>query len=395
MLPILRSCGTAQFNNRMPKRARRRRELAELARLFARLSVTAFGGPAAHVALMRRELVERRDWLTDAEFLDLLGASNVIPGPTSTEVAMYVGRRRAGLAGLLVCGVAFIGPAAVIVGILAVCYRRYGTTPAVGDLFDGIKPVVVAIVAIAVIRLSQAAIRSRTLAVIAVVVLALYLAGINEPALLLAAAAVAALATGRPRPDTVAAVAFIAVPTAAGAAHTEHADIPRIFAVFFKIGALLFGSGYVLLAFLRRDLVISRGWLTNTQLLDAIAVGQFTPGPLFTTATFVGYLLAGIPGAIVATVAIFLPSFLMVAALEPVVARMRRSSTTAAALDGLNAGAVALMAGVTWFLGRDAVVDLPTGLIAVAAAVSLIRWKLSPGWMIAAGAVCGLLLHAR
>jgi len=377
----------------MPKRQDRRRDLVALARLFAWLSVTAFGGPASHIAMMRRELVERRGWLSDTEFLDLLGASNVIPGPTSTEVAMYVGRRRAGVAGLVVCGVAFIGPAAVIVGILAVCYRRYGTTPAVGDIFDGIKPVVVAIVAIAVIRLSQAAIRSASLAVIAAAVLALYLAGINEPVLLLAAAAVAALASGSPRPDTIASVALIAAPAVAGV-HTEHADIPRIFALFFKIGALLFGSGYVLLAFLRRDLVISRGWLTNTHLLDAIAVGQFTPGPLFTTATFVGYLLGGTPGAIAATVGIFLPSFLMVAALEPVITRMRRSGATAAALDGLNTGAVALMAGVTWFLGRDAIVDLPTALLAAAAAITLVRWKPNPVWMIALGAVVGLLIHA-
>jgi chromate transporter len=367
--------------------------MSELARLFAWLSLTSFGGPAAHIALMRRELVERRRWLSQAEFLDIVGASNVIPGPTSTEVAIYVGRRRRGLAGMVVSGVAFIAPAAVVVGILAWVYVRYGTTPAVGDLFDGIKPVVVAIVALAVVQLGRTAVKSRSLGVLAVVVFVLYLAGVNEPVLLLAASALAAVAGRWPRPGAALSCVLAAVPLTAAASRPPRAGLPEIFTVFLKIGALLFGSGYVLLAFLRRDLVLSHQWLTEAQLIDAIAVGQFTPGPLFTTATFVGYVLRGFPGAVVATFAIFLPSFLMVAALEPVVTRMRRSPTAAAALDGINAAAIALMAGVTWFLGREAIVDVPTALVAVAAAVALVRYRINPVWLIAAGAAVELLLH--
>ena len=353
--------------------------------------------------MMRQELVDRRAWLDDAEFLDLVGASNAIPGPTSTEVALYTGRRRAGVAGLLVAGLAFIAPAAVVMGVLAWVYARYGTTPAFEDLFDGIQPAVVAVVALAVVRLGRAAVKTPVLGAIATVVLVLYLAGIDEPALLLAAAAVAAVVSRRPPPVGLVAVA-LGVPLtmpgagrlAAGAAEAAGADLARIFAVFLKVGALLFGSGYVLFAFLQADLVETRGWLTEQELLDAIAVGQFTPGPLFTTATFIGYLLRGTPGAVVATVAIFLPCFVLVAVLEPVVARLRARPLTAAALDGLNAAAIALMAGVTWELGREAIVDVPSGLIAVTAAIVLLRvgGRLASAWVIAGGALCGLALGA-
>jgi len=368
----------------------RRSRLSELARFFGRLSLIAFGGPAAHIALMHRELVDGRRWLTDPEFLDLVGASNAIPGPTSTEVAMYVGRRRAGLPGLVVAGLAFIAPAAMVVGVLAWIYVRYGTTPALDNSFEGVKPVVLAVVALAVVQLGRTAVKSVTLGLIGGTVLALYVAGVDEPVLLLAAAALAAVISRRPR---LMAAPFLLPALLAGGSRAADVDLARIAAVFLKVGALLFGSGYVLLAFLHRDLVQSGGFLSEDQLLDAIAVGQFTPGPLFTTATFVGYLLAGVPGALVATVAIFLPSFLMVAALEPVVARMRRSSTTAAALDGLNVAAVALMGGVTWVLARDAVVDVPTAVIAGVAGVVLLRWRLNAAWLMAAGAGWGLLFR--
>ncbi|HEV7862788.1 MAG TPA: chromate efflux transporter [Acidimicrobiia bacterium] len=390
-----------------------------LARLFGRLSLTAFGGPAAHIALMQRELVEQREWLTAGEFLDLVGASNAIPGPTSTEVAMYTGRRHGGIPGLVVAGLGFIAPAALIVGVLAWVYVRYGTTPAVGHLLVGVKPVVLAVVSVAVVRLSRTALTSRLLAGIGVAVLAAYLAGLNEPVLLLAASAAAAIA-GRPRrrrPGGSPGAALLALLAATGymvarplsagavgpgaeavsavAARGDGPDLLRILGAFLKIGALLFGSGYVLLAFLRRDLVLSHGWLTEGQILDAIAVGQFTPGPLFTTATFVGYLLRGVPGATVATVAIFLPAFVMTAVLEPVIVKLRNSPATAAALDGLNAAAVALMAGVTWFLGRDAVVGLPTALLAGGALVALLRWRVNPVWLMAAGAAAGLVLRGH
>jgi chromate transporter len=339
---------------------------------------------------MHREIVVGRRWLTESEFLDLVGASNAIPGPTSTEVAMYVGRRRAGIPGLVVAGTAFIAPAAAVVGVLAWAYVRYGTTPALGDVFEGIKPVVLAIVALAVVQLGRTAVKSTQLGMIGGGVLLLYIAGVDEPVLLLAAAALAAVIAGRPR-LLFAPLLFPAL--LAGGSAGRDVDLVRIAAVFLKVGAFLFGSGYVLLAFLHRDLVQSGGFLSEDQLLDAIAVGQFTPGPLFTTATFVGYLLAGVPGALVATVAIFLPSFLMVAALEPIVARMRRSAVTAAALDGLNVAAVALMAGVTWVLARDAVVDLATAVVAAVAAAVLLRWRINAAWLVAAGALWGLLFR--
>jgi chromate transporter len=388
--------------------------LLALWRLFGRLGVTAFGGPAAHIALMHRELVDQRKWLTEAEFLDLVGASNAIPGPTSTEVALYTGRRHGGIPGLLVAGVGFIAPAALFVGVLAWVYVRYGTRPAVGDVLSGVKPVVLAVVSVAVVRLARTACTSPLLIGIGVVVLAAYLAGLNEPVLLLAASAVAASAglwrRGRSGPPVVGVLALLAAaarlaaqPAAAGAAgvagavavHAENPDLPRIFVAFLKIGALLFGSGYVLLAFLRRDLVLSYGWLTEGQILDAIAVGQITPGPLFTTATFVGYLLHGATGAVVATVAIFLPAFVMTAVLEPVIVKLRSRPATAAVLDGLNAAAVALMAGVTWFLGRDAIVGVPTALLAAGSLLALLRWRVNPVWLMLAGAAIGLLLRGH
>jgi chromate transporter len=288
--------------------------------------------------------------------------------------------------------VAFIAPAAVVVGILAWVYVRYGATPALDDIFEGIKPVVVAVVALAVLQLGRTGVKSVPLAVIGGIVLAFYVVGVDEPVLLLAAGGLAAVVARRPRLLSFP-VLLPALLTGGPATLAAEPSLVRIAGVFLKVGALLFGSGYVLLAFLHRDLVQTGGFLSENQLLDAIAVGQFTPGPLFTTATFVGYLLAGVPGALVATVAIFLPSFLMVAALEPIVARMRRSATTAAALDGLNVAAVALMAGVAWVLARDAVVDVPTAVVAVAAAVLLLRWRINAAWLVAAGALWGLLFR--
>jgi chromate transporter len=360
--------------------------------LFGRLGFTAVGGPAAHIALMRRELVDQRQWLTDREFLDLVGASNAIPGPTSTEVAMYTGRRHGGIPGLIVAGLGFITPAAFIVGILAWVYVRYGTRPAVGDVLAGVKPVVVAVVLMAVVRLGRSAFTSRLLVAIGAGVLAAYLAGLNEPVLLLAASGVAATAGRWRHPSGGALLAAVIGFPAVANPQTANPDLVRIFGAFLKIGALLFGSGYVLLAFLRRDLVLSYGWMTEGQILDAIAVGQVTPGPVFTTATFVGYILRGVPGAVVATVAIFLPAFVMTAVLEPVIARLRAKPVTAAALDGLNAAAVALMVGVTWFLARDAVVDLPTAFLAAGSLAVLLRWEVNPVWLMVAGAAAGLVL---
>jgi chromate transporter len=366
-----------------------RRSLAELARLFGRLGVTAFGGPAAHIAMMRHELVGARGWLSDEDFLDLVGASNAIPGPTSTEVALHVGRRRAGAWGLLVAGGTFILPAAVIVGVLAWAYVRYGRTTAADEVFAGVKPVVVAIVVQAVAGLARTAVRSWRLALIGAAVLGAWVLGVTEPVLLFAAAGLAAVLAVRPARAAPAllVLAGLAPPPRSGV------SLQALAWVFLKAGALLFGSGYVLLAFLQHDVVDGHHWLSQGQLLDAIAIGQFTPGPVFTTATFVGYVLAGVPGAAVATVAIFLPSFVMVGGLGPLVDRLRRSPVTAAALDGLNVAAVALMAGVTWQLGRDAVASIPTAVLAAAALAVLLIWRPNPAWLIAAGIAVGTAAH--
>jgi chromate transporter len=335
---------------------------------------------------MRQEVVRRRGWLSDQEFLDLVGATNLIPGPNSTEMAMHVGSVRAGLTGLIVAGACFIAPAAIAVGALAALYVRYGTTPEAGWVLYGIKPVIIAIVVQALWGLGRAALRTPILALIAASALTLYLLGINE-LVVLAAAAIAAFVLLRP---TVLAgvVALLALP--AGAAAVPF-SLVKMFLLFLKTGSVLYGSGYVLLAFLRGDFVHRLGWLTDRQLIDAIAIGQVTPGPVLTTATFVGYLVAGVPGAALATLGIFLPGFVFVALSHPVIPRLRQSPTAAALLDGVNAASLGLMGGVTIQLGRAALVDVWTILIAAAAAVALLRSRMNSAWLIALGAVIGLV----
>jgi chromate transporter len=373
------------------------RRLWELAALFGRLGVTAFGGPAAHVALFHDEFVRRRGWLDERRFLDVVGAVNLLPGPNSTEVAMHIGHERAGWPGLLVAGTAFIVPASVIVLGLAWAYTEFGQTPQAEALLYGIGPVIIAIVAKALLALGRTAVTGGRsgprwlLAAVAVATFGLYLAGVNELLLLAGGAltvlAAARLGRGGPR---VAAFAAWLPGLAQAAAATPAVDLVRLGAVFLKVGALLYGSGYVLVAFLRTDLVERLGWLTETQLLDAVAIGQVTPGPLFSTATFIGYLLAGLPGAIVATVAIFLPAFAFVGLLSRLLPRARTSPVASALLDGVNAAAVGLMAGVALQLARVAVVDPLTAALAAAAGLVLWRTRLNSAWLIAAGAAVGL-----
>lgn len=365
--------------------------------LFLRLGLTAFGGPAAHIAMMRHEFVTRRRWLTDRRFLDLLGVTNLIPGPNSTEMAIHLGRERAGWLGLAGAGVAFIAPAAVMVSVLAWVYVEFGSTPAVTWVLYGVKPVVIAIVAQAIWGLGRVVVRRWHTALVAVAVLALGLLGVNELLLLFGGGAVGALLqrprwlTGRLSGVVLAPLASVNV--AAAAAAPASFSLLGMGLLFLKIGAVLYGSGYVLLAFLRADFVERLGWLTETQLLDAVAIGQVTPGPVFTTATFIGFLLAGVPGAVVATVAIFLPSFVFVAAVHPLVERLRASSVTAPILDAVNAAAVGLMTVVTVFLGRSALVDVPTILAALAALAVLILTKVNSLWLILAGAVLGAVMQ--
>jgi chromate transporter len=368
----------------------------EVARLFLRLGLTAFGGPAAHVALMYDQVVRRRSWLTEAEFADLLGASNLIPGPTSTELALHVGYRRAGWPGYLAAAVAWILPAVVVSLILAVAYVAAGTLPESAVILASVAPVVVAIVAQAAVLLGRSIMTGATAAAIGVTATIASLAGVSEIAIL-ATGAVAGLVTGsirrRPFGDRLAIVlaAPFGLPTMlAGVLVAGAAGVGGVFLAFLKIGALLFGSGYVLVAFLRSDLVLGAGWITERQLLDAVAVGQVTPGPVSSTATFVGYLVAGLPGAVAATLGIFLPGAVFVALSIPVLPRLRRSPIARAALDGVNAAALGLLVAVTVGLARGALVDAISILIAVVAAGLLLGSRLAPGWLVLAAAAIGI-----
>jgi len=373
----------------------RSKVLRELSALFLRLGTTAFGGPAAHIAMMEDEVVRRRRWLTHAEFLDLLGLTNLIPGPNSTELAIHIGQQRAGVLGLLVAGSSFILPAAALTGALGWAYVHFGTLPQARALVYGIKPVMIAIVLQALLGLTPKAVKNRSLLVIGLLALLAAGAGANE-VLCLGLAGLAELLT-RTRfsaPPLMLGGGVSGGALAAGSSLKVAAvpfSLPGLFLVFAKIGSVLFGSGYVLLAFLRSDFVEHRHWLSEAQLLDAIAVGQVTPGPVFTTATFIGYLLAGPAGALCATIGIFLPAFTFVALSGLLLPKIRRSPALGAFLDGVNVASLALMTVVTLQLGRAALVDLPTVLLAAASAALLIRFKLNSTWLIAGGAVVGLV----
>jgi len=371
--------------------------LGELARLFLRLGITSFGGPAAHIAMMEDEVVQRRGWFTRAEFLDLVGATNLIPGPNSTELAIHIGHRRAGWPGLLVAGASFILPAVLIVAALAWAYVRLGSVPEVGWLLYGVKPVVIAVVLQALWRLGTTAVTSPLLATVAALSVVAVLLHVNEIAVLgLAGALVALIRSGTAGAGRVASSALpLGIPLGLGgvAAASMSVGLWPLFLFFAKVGSVLFGSGYVLLAFLRSGLVMERGWLTESQLLDAIAVGQLTPGPVFTTATFIGYLLARAPGAAVATVGIFLPAFFFVAISGPLVPRIRRSRVAGAVLDGVNAASLALMAVVSVQLGAAALVDGVTMVLAAVSLVALVRWRVNSAWLVFGGAAAGLLVQ--
>ena len=378
----------------------RQGRLFELALIFLKLGAISFGGPVAHIALMREEFVVRRRWMTDDEFLDLVGATNLIPGPNSTEMAIHIGRLRAGVPGLVVAGASFIVPAAGIVLVLAMAYVRAGSLPETRALFYGLTPVVLAIVAVALVRLAQSAVRSLWQAVLGVVALGAAALGMHELTLL-AACGAAGLATRTALAKSGAAgsrgalpVAIAtALPASVAPAAAAVVSTPTLVGVFLKAGALLFGSGYVLLAFLRADLVERLHWLTEAQLLDAIAVGQFTPGPVFTTATFVGYVLDGPRGAAAATAAIFLPAFVYVAVSGPIIPRLRRSVGASGALDGVNVASLALMAATAFQLGRVALVDVTTFALALGSVVAIVRWRVNSMWLLLIGAAVGLLFR--
>jgi chromate transporter len=367
--------------------------LAEIAKEFLRLGFVAYGGPAAHIAMMEERFVRRRSWLSRERFLDLLGAVNLLPGPSSTELAIYLGEVRGGLAGLLVAGACFILPAAVLVVALAWTYGRFGAVPQVAGLLFGIKPVVVALIAQAVWNLARAALKSVALAALAVAVVVLAVLGMPVLALLIGAGLLWMLAQeGRrltkPIPQSAAGILGVWSTGAAIVVGT----VP-LFLYFLKIGAVLFGSGYVLLAVLRADLVVRLHWLTDAQLLDAIAVSQATPGPFFTVATFIGYLLGGWKGAALASVGMFLPAFTYVALTAGFLPKLRKSPLAGAFLDGVNAAAVALMGFVGWQFARAALVNLPAIVLALLSLVLVFRYKVNSAWLVLGGAIAGILLQ--
>jgi chromate transporter len=388
--------------------AAKRGSLKELALFFLRLGITAFGGPAAHIAIMEDELVRRRKWLSREKFLDLLGASSLIPGPSSSELAIHIGYLRGGWAGLLVGGACFIFPAAILVGLIAWAYVRFGHLPAVAALLYGVKPVVIAVILQALWGLGRTAVKSRVLAIAGALCVALTFAQVNVLLILFGTGAILASihALSRNRPVNQKAAG---VPTLVSAWRGARPVVARIFPwagatgvaavipgmwplflVFLRIGSIVFGSGYVLLAFLRADLVVHRAWVTDAQLVDAVAIGQVTPGPVFTTATFLGYLLRGPVGGLVATVGIFLPAFILVALSGPLIPLLRRSATAGAFLDGVNVASLALMAAVSYQLGRAAIVDWVTIGLAMASAVLLLRFRINSAWLVLGGAVVGI-----
>lgn len=372
----------------------------EVIGLFLKLGFTAFGGPAAHVGLMHDEVVRRRRWITDQHFLDLLGATNLIPGPNSTEMAIHIGFTRAGWAGLLAGGFCFVLPASLMVLGLAWLYVHYGSMPQAEWLLYGIKPVMIAIIGQALWNLGTKAVRSTALALLGITVMALYFSGVNEIGLLFGGGIVYMLYTGLKRLHKVHLSALSILPLGGLSGMMSLANynipfsLPLLFFTFLKIGSILYGSGYVLLAFLRTDFVVRFGWLTDQQLIDAIAIGQVTPGPLFTTATFIGYLLAGIPGAVLGTLGIFLPSFIFVALSNPLIPRIRNSGWVSSLLDGVNIASLGLMAAVTYQLGQASLIDLTTLLITLVSLALLIRFRINSTWLILGGALIGLVSRA-
>ncbi len=364
--------------------------LVELAKLFLKLGIIGFGGPAVHIAMMEEEVVRKRKWFTQQYFLDLVGATNLIPGPNSTEMTMHCGQERAGWRGLLVAGFCFILPAVIITGIFAWAYQRYGKLPQVAPFIYGIKPAIIAVVAALMISLGRKALKSVELGILGVLAVVLAFIGCNEIIILfgIGLAGIIIYKLKTPRGSFFSFIPLFLYTPALSLNSTQW----KIFWIFLKIGAILYGSGYVLFAFLDGELV-GRGLLTRQQLIDAIAVGQFTPGPVFSAATFIGWQIAGPLGAIAATIGMFLPSFLFVALLNPLIPRLRRSGTMSAFLDTVNIVSVALILVVCWDMAQNAISDWRTIIIAVAGfIVSIAFRKLNSAFVILGGAVLGYCL---
>lgn len=372
------------------------REAFVVARVFLRIGTTAFGGPAASIALIRDEVVIRRRWLSDLQFMDMVGAANLSPGPTASKVAMYVGQARAGWLGLLLAGLGFMAPAVLVMTILAWAYVHYQTTSTAGWLLYGIKPVIIPLIALALWGLGHKAIRDHLTGAVGVGVFALSFTEVSPVALLLGGGLVVGAARNLAQVRAwVHRYGLLPLPLM-GIGLTVSAtplsfSLAALFLVFLKIGVILYGSGYVLFAFLHRDLVTHYQWLTEQQLVDAIALGQMMPGPLSSSAAFIGFLLGGVPGALLAITGIYLPALVIVAVSGGVIARLRRSAWASSFLDGVNAAALGLMVSVLWNLARVALADGYAVLLAGLAALLLWRFKISAAALVVFGAGMGLL----
>ena len=374
--------------------------LQEVALLFLRLGTISFGGPAAHIAMMEDEVVKRRKWITHEYFLDLLGATNIIPGPNSTEMGIHIGYVRAGWKGLVIAGVCFILPAVTISILFAHLYVLYGSFPQINSFIWGIRSAVIAVILAAIVRLGKPQVKNRFILVVSAIVCILSLLKVDAIALL-GGAGVLGLLWGIRKRLKVHSLPILftmtlpAVLVSISSKTSELAAIPPTISAlglfFLKIGSILYGSGYVLAAFLQGGLVDARHWLTQTQLLDAIAVGQFTPGPVLSTATFIGFLILGFPGAVVSTVGIFLPSFVYVLVISPFVPRLRKSTLTAGFLDGVNAASLGLMLAVCVILGIATLVNPGSWTIFIVAAAVIIIWNFHAAWIVVGAAILGWL----
>lgn len=381
------------------ERADMRKRLMEIAAVFLKLGTLAFGGPAAHIAMMDDEIVKKRKWLTREHFVDLIGATNLIPGPNSTELAIHLGFERGGIPGLFIAGTCFILPAMLIVLAVAAAYGKYGVLPQVDALLTGVKPVIIAIVALALIRLWKTAAKTGLAVAVVIAVAAASLLGAPEIPMLLAASVLYTLWYNRARIGKAAfslnPLVMSALPFTAAVAEAQSGiGYGSLLLIFLKIGSVLYGSGYVLLAFLESEFVQKLGVLTQKQLLDSVAVGQFTPGPVFTTATFIGYLINGTAGAVASTLGIFLPAFILVLLLNPVIPRLRSSPWVSGMLDGVNAASLGLMGAVTIKLAQASLDGVFTIAAFIVSFGVLYRFKVNSAALILAGAAAGWILHA-
>lgn len=372
--------------------------LKEVALFFLWMGATAFGGPAAYIAMMQRETVRNRRWLDDQSFLDMVGATNLIPGPNATEMALYLGLVRAGWLGYVISGALFIIPGMLATLALAWVYVTYGSLSQVGWVLYGVKPIVIAIIIQALWDLGREGVKNVLTAIVGVAVIVFYLLGFNEIALLFGGAAVVLLFRFVPRllkggasALSLALLPIVGMPVAVLSAGAVPFSQTTLFLAFLKIGAVLYGGGYVLFAFFNSEFVVRLGWLNHQQLLDSIAVGQITPGPVSTSATFIGYLMGGWPSALLATLAFFLPSFVFVALISRFVPLLRKKWWSGAFLDGVNVSALGLMAGVTWTLGRAGVVDWFTIALAVVTLILVFRFKVNSAWLVVGGGVLGVV----